>query len=207
MFDFSVPARIMPVVTIETVAQAVPLARALLAGGLSVLEVTLRTDVALDAIRSIAEEVDGVVIGAGTVLTSRARDQAFLAGAGFAVSPGLTDQLLERHDLPILPGIATASELMRGIEAGLSRFKFFPAIPMGGAAVLAAWNGPFPDALFCPTGGVDAISAAGLLSLPNVFCVGGGWMVPRDLIAAGDWSAITRLAAEAAAIGARSTGA
>lgn len=206
MFDLAVSARIMPVLTIETVGQAVPLARALLAGGLSVLEVTLRTDVALDAIRAIVDEVDGVVVGAGTVLNARARDQALRAGAQFAVSPGLTDELLERHDLPILPGVATPSELMWGLEAGLRRFKFFPAIPMGGAAVLTAWNGPFPEALFCPTGGIDAISAAGLLSLPNVFCVGGGWMVPRGLMASGDWSAITRLAVEASAISATSTG-
>ena len=200
MFDLAVPARIMSVVTIETVAQAAPLARALLAGGLSVLEVTLRTDVALDAIRAIVDEVDGVVVGAGTVLNARARDQALRAGARFAVSPGLNDELLERHDLPILAGVATPSELMRGMEAGLRRFKFFPAVPMGGASVLAAWHGPFPDALFCPTGGIDATTAAGLLSLPNVFCIGGGWMVPRSLLAAGDWSAITRLAAEAASI-------
>ena len=207
MFDLAVPARIMPVVTIETVAQAAPVARALLAGGLSVLEVTLRTDVALDAIRAIVDEVDGVVVGAGTVLNARARDQALRAGARFAVSPGLTDELLERHDLPILPGVATPSELMRGMEAGLRRFKFFPAIPMGGAAVLAAWNGPFPDALFCPTGGIDTTTAPGLLSLPNVFCIGGGWMVPRSLLATGDWSAITRLAAEAASISAPLAGA
>ena len=200
MFDLAVPARIMSVVTIETVAQAAPLARALLAGGLSVLEVTLRTDVALDAIRAIVDEVDGVVVGAGTVLNARARDQALRAGARFAVSPGLNDELLERHDLPILPGVATPSELMRGMEAGRRRFKFCPAVPMGGASVLAAWHGPFPDALFCPTGGIDAEKARAYLALSNVICVGGSWVTPAAALKAGDWATVTQLAKECAGL-------
>lgn len=196
-------AVVIPVLTIERAADAPPLAKALVAGGLTVLEVTLRTPAALDAIRLIAAEAPGAVVGAGTVLTQSDRDRAAEAGAAFAVSPGLTAGLLSPHALPLLPGVATASELMSGLEAGLTAFKFFPAVPMGGAAVLKAWAGPFPDAVFCPTGGVDADNAATLLALPNVACVGGAWVAPRALIESGQWSEITRLASQAAALGRR----
>jgi len=193
-------AVVIPVLTVEAVEQAVPLARALVRGGLGVLEVTLRTEPALEAIRRMAGEVEGAVIGAGTVLSRADLDRAAGAGARFAVSPGLTPALLAPHALPLLPGVATPSELMTGLEAGLTAFKFFPAMPMGGAAVLKAWGGPFPQARFCPTGGVDAANAASLLALPNVLCVGGAWVAPRALVEAGRWDEITRLAEQAAAL-------
>lgn len=193
-------AVVIPVLTVESVDHAVPLARALVRGGLTVLEVTLRTEPALEAIRRMATEVEGAVIGAGTVLNPADLDRAAAAGARFAVSPGLTRALLEPHALPLLPGVATPSELMAGLEAGQTAFKFFPAMPMGGAAVLKAWGGPFPQARFCPTGGVDAANAASLLALPNVLCVGGAWVAPPALVNAGRWDEIAALASAAAAL-------
>lgn len=194
-------AVVIPVLTLHRASDAVPLARALVAGGLTVLEVTLRTPAALEAIRLIAANVPDARVGAGTVLTAADRDRAASAGAAFAVSPGLTPNLLAPHDLPLLPGVATASELMLGLEAGLTAFKFFPAMPMGGAALLKAWAGPFPQASFCPTGGIDANNAANLLALPNVACVGGAWVAPGSLVDAGRWDAITALAEQAVALG------
>ncbi|MDP1631668.1 MAG: bifunctional 4-hydroxy-2-oxoglutarate aldolase/2-dehydro-3-deoxy-phosphogluconate aldolase [Caulobacter sp.] len=200
MIDLLRRAVVVPVLTIDSAEQAVPLARALALGGLTVLEVTLRTDAALEAMTRIVGEVEGVVVAAGTVLSRRDLDRAAKAGAAFAVSPGLTRDLVEPHPLPLTPGVATASEIMTGLEAGLTAFKFFPAIPAGGAAVLQAWSSPFPQARFCPTGGVHAGNAASLLALPNVLCVGGAWVAPKGLIDACAWDEITRLATAAAAL-------
>lgn len=202
MIDRLSRAVVVPVLTIESADHAVPLARALVRGGLTVLEVTLRTPVALEAISRIAAEVEHAVVGAGTILGPADLDRAAGAGAVFAVSPGLTPALLAPHDLPLLPGVATPTELMVGLEAGLAAFKFFPAVPMGGVPVMKALAGPFPQARFCPTGGVDQRNAAEFLALPNVLCVGGGWVAPKALIDAGRWDDITALAAAAVRLGA-----
>jgi len=194
---------VIPVLTIERVEDAVPLARALVAGGLKVLEITLRTACAIETIALISREVPDAVTGAGTVLNARDWARAAKAGARFIVSPGLTDPLIKvAADSPLafLPGIATAGELMRGLDAGLSSFKFFPAETSGGAPALKALYGPFADVRFCPTGGVTAKSAPDYLALPNVVCVGGGWVAPNDAIAAGDWDRITALARTASAL-------
>jgi 2-dehydro-3-deoxyphosphogluconate aldolase/(4S)-4-hydroxy-2-oxoglutarate aldolase len=196
-------APVIPVVIIDDLAYAIPLARALVAGGLPVIEITLRTALGLDAIRAIAAEVPGAIVGVGTVLEPRQLTTAEQAGARFAVSPGVTDRLLdaaENASIGLLPGIATASEAMRLIERGYRFAKFFPAEPAGGAAYLAALASPLPQLRFCPTGGVTLETAPNYLKLPNVICVGGSWMVRRDLIAAGDWGGVTRAAAQAAAL-------
>ncbi len=188
---------VIAVLTIERADDAVPLARALAAGGVKVLEVTLRTSEALAAIAAIAREVPEAIVGAGTVLTPRDLERAEQAGARFAVSPGLTEPLIEAaadSALPFLPGVATASELMRGLDAGLEHFKFFPAEAAGGAAVLKALQGPFAQCRFCPTGGITPVNAGAYLALPNVLCVGGGWLAPLEAITAGDWGRITDLA-------------
>jgi 2-dehydro-3-deoxyphosphogluconate aldolase/(4S)-4-hydroxy-2-oxoglutarate aldolase len=188
---------VIAVLTIERERDAIPLARALAAGGVKVLEVTLRTADALAAISAIAREVPEAIVGAGTVLGPRDLERAEQAGARFAVSPGLTEPLLEAASesaLPFLPGVATASELMRGLDAGLEHFKFFPAEAAGGAAVLKALHGPFAHCRFCPTGGITPANASVYLALPGVLCVGGGWLAPADAIDAGDWSRITDLA-------------
>lgn len=195
-------APVLPVLAIEHLDDAVPLARALVDGGLPVLEVTLRTDAALAAITRIAAEVDGAIVGAGTVLTPADLDAIADAGAAFAISPGATDALYTAaaaHRLPWLPAIATASELMRGLDHGYRRFKFFPAEAAGGVAALKAFAGPFPQARFCPTGGIDASSAPRYRALPNVITVGGSWMVPKDAIETRDWARITELACECGA--------
>ena len=196
-------APVIPVLTIERLADAVPLARALVAGGLRALEVTLRTDAAIDAIEAIAAAVPEAVVGAGTVLNPSDWERAAKAGARFIVSPGITERLIAvaaGSSVAWLPGVATASELMRGLDAGLTHFKFFPAETSGGAPALKALHGPFADIRFCPTGGISAKSAADYLVLPNVLCVGGGWVAPNDAIAAGDWGRITALSAAAAAL-------
>jgi len=193
-------APVIPVLIIEDEAHAVPLARALVAGGLTVLEVTLRTPAALPSIRRMAEEVEGAVVGAGTVLTSAARQAAADAGAAFAVSPGLIEGEGADGPVPLLPGVATATELMSGLRAGYTRFKLFPANVVGGPAALKAFQSPFPQARFCPTGGVDAGNAADYLALSNVVCVGGSWVAPVDAVRAGDWSRITALAHAAAGL-------
>ena len=196
-------APVIPVLTIERLADAVPLARALVAGGLRALEVTLRTDAAIDAIEAIAAAVPEAVVGAGTVLNPSDWERAAKAGARFIVSPGITERLIAvaaGSSVAWLPGVATASELMRGLDAGLTHFKFFPAETSGGAPALKALHGPFADIRFCPTGGISAKSAAAYLVLPNVLCVGGGWVAPNDAIAAGDWGRITALSAAAAAL-------
>lgn len=190
---------VIPVVVIEDAGAAIPLARALVAGGVRPIEVTLRTPAALDAIRAMTE-VEGAVVGAGTVLTERDLEAAKAAGALFAVSPGSTPSLLRAArdlDLPLLPGVATASELMMGLEAGYDAFKFFPAANIGGPGALAALAGPFPRPRFCPTGGVTLRSAPDYLALPNVGCVGGSWLTPKVALEAGDWAHVEGLAREA----------
>ncbi|WP_149789303.1 bifunctional 4-hydroxy-2-oxoglutarate aldolase/2-dehydro-3-deoxy-phosphogluconate aldolase [Lutimaribacter pacificus] len=195
-------APVIPVLVIEDAAHAVPLAQALVAGGLPVLEVTLRTPVALEAIAAMSQ-VAGGIVGAGTVLTPDDVTAARAAGAQFAVSPGATDRLLdacEAADLPILPGAATATEAMRLLERGYDTLKFFPASAIGGAPALRALGGPLPQLRFCPTGGIDTVNAPDYLSLPNVLCVGGSWVAPRKLVENGEWAAITGLARQAAAL-------
>lgn len=195
-------APVVPVLTIEDAADAVPLARALVAGGLYALEVTLRTPAALDCIARIAGEVEGAVVGAGTILNRDQRRAAVKAGARFGVSPGLIPDDSVEGPLPMLPGIATASELMAGLARGHSLFKLFPANIVGGVGALKAFASPFPQARFCPTGGVTLDNAPDYLSQPNVICVGGSWVVPPEALRAGDWVRIQELAREAAALSA-----
>jgi 2-dehydro-3-deoxyphosphogluconate aldolase/(4S)-4-hydroxy-2-oxoglutarate aldolase len=199
-------APVMPVVVLENADDAVPLARALVAGGLPAIEVTLRTPAALAAIRAIAEEVPEAVVGAGTVVTPKNATDAVAAGARFLVSPGATPALLDAMEAcgaPFLPGVSTASEAMALLEREVNEMKFFPAEASGGAAALKALAGPLPQARFCPTGGITLATAATYLALANVGCVGGSWMVPGEALAAGDWQRITSLAADAAALAAR----
>jgi len=195
-------APVVPVLVIHDVAHARPLAQALVAGGLPALEVTLRTPVALEAIAEMAQ-VAGGVVGAGTLLTPADVQAAKAAGAKFGVSPGATDILLdacESANLPLLPGAATSSEVMRLLERGYSVQKFFPAEANGGAPALKSIGGPLPQVSFCPTGGVSLTNAPNYLSLSNTLCVGGSWVAPQNLIDAGDWDAITELARQAAAL-------
>lgn len=194
-------APVVPVVVIERLADAAPLARALVAGGLSAIEVTLRTEAALEAIRIIAAEVEGAVVGVGTVLNPRQLAAAQEAGARFAVSPGATEALLEAAHSSgalLLPGIANASQAMALIERGYRFAKFFPAEPAGGAPYLKALASPLPQLRFCPTGGVTLESAPSYLALPNVICVGGSWMLKPEIIAARDWGKVTAASERAA---------
>ena len=194
---------VVPVVVVHELATAVPIARALVAGGLPVIELTLRTPVALDAIRAIADEVPEILVGAGTVLSAGQAKQALDAGAQFLVSPGATPPLLAgmaETGLSFLPGTATVSEVLAVLEAGWTEMKFFPAEAAGGTAYLSSIASPVPTARFCPTGGITLASARGYLSLPNVGCVGGSWLTPREAVASGDWGRVERLAAEAAAL-------
>ncbi|CUR62448.1 multifunctional 4-hydroxy-2-oxoglutarate aldolase and 2-dehydro-3-deoxy-phosphogluconate aldolase [metagenome] len=196
-------APVVPVVVLDDVAHAVPVARALVAGGLPVIELTLRTPVALDAIAAIAAEVPEITVGAGTVLTPRHAEQAVAAGAQFLVSPGATPDLLRGLSdagVPFLPGTATVSEVMAVLEAGVTEMKFFPAEASGGAAFLTSIASPVPAARFCPTGGITAATAASYLALPNVGCVGGSWLTPADALDAKDWDRVQALASEAAAL-------
>lgn len=196
-------APVVPVVIVETIEDAVPLARALVQGGLPVIEVTLRTPIALDAVRAIAAEVEDAIVGVGTVLDPAQLAASERAGARFAVSPGHTPRLLDaaaQSNLPLLPGIATASEAIALIERGYAFAKFFPAEPAGGHAYLSALASPLPQLRFCPTGGITPESAPRYLALPNVACVGGSWMLPRQRIAAKDWAAITTASRVAAAL-------
>ncbi|WP_182525665.1 bifunctional 4-hydroxy-2-oxoglutarate aldolase/2-dehydro-3-deoxy-phosphogluconate aldolase [Nocardioides dongkuii] len=197
-------APVVPVVVLDSVAHAVPVARALVAGGVPVVELTLRTPVALDAIRAIASSVPEITVGAGTVTSPRQAEAAYDAGAQFLVSPGLTPALLagmRETGLPFLPGTATVSEVLAALEAGCTELKFFPAEASGGAAYLRSIASVVPTARFCPTGGITAASAPAYLALDNVGCVGGSWLTPADALAAGDWDRVTRLAAAAAALG------
>jgi 2-dehydro-3-deoxyphosphogluconate aldolase / (4S)-4-hydroxy-2-oxoglutarate aldolase len=196
-------APVIPVIVLHEVAHAVPLARALLAGGIRMLEITLRTPVALACMEAIARDVPQAVVGAGTVRSAADAQAASMAGARFAVSPGYTPrvgQACRDLGLPLLPGVATGSEIMAAQEDGIGEMKFFPALQAGGLAMLKAWNGPFADVGFCPTGGVSVQNAPDFLALPNVRCVGGSWLVPIDAMQTGDWARITQLAKEAAAL-------
>ncbi|QDI71342.1 keto-deoxy-phosphogluconate aldolase [Streptomyces calvus] len=198
-------APVVPVVVVEDAADAVPLARALVAGGLPAIEVTLRTPAAPDAIRAVAGEVPGAVVGAGTVITPGQVAEAVDAGARFLVSPGWTDTLLEAmraSGLPFLPGVSTTSEVVALLERGVREMKFFPAQAAGGTAYLKSLAGPLPQARFCPTGGIGPDSAPDYLALPNVGCVGGSWMLPADAVAARDWDRVERLARAAAGLSA-----
>jgi 2-dehydro-3-deoxyphosphogluconate aldolase / (4S)-4-hydroxy-2-oxoglutarate aldolase len=193
-------APVIPVIVLQDLAHAVPMARALVAGGIRMLEVTLRTAVALRCMEAIARDVPEAVVGAGTVRSAADARAAALAGARFAVSPGYTSAIgraCRDAGLPLLPGVATGGEIMAACEDGFTELKFFPAQQAGGVAMLKAWAGPFFDVCFCPTGGVTPQNAPDFLALPNVACVGGSWLAPADALVQGDWARIERLAREA----------
>ena len=190
-------APVIPVIVLNKVEHAVPMAKALVAGGIRVLEVTLRTPQGLACIEAIAKAVPQAIVGAGTVRSAADAAAAAQAGARFAVSPGYTSKLgqaCRNLGLPLLPGVATSSEIMAAMEDGLSELKFFPAVQSGGIQMLKAWQGPFGDVRFCPTGGISPANAAEFLALSNVVCVGGSWLVPASAVEAGNWSQITDLA-------------
>jgi 2-dehydro-3-deoxyphosphogluconate aldolase/(4S)-4-hydroxy-2-oxoglutarate aldolase len=193
---------VMPVMVIQDLENAVPLAKALVAGGIRVLEITLRTPVALDAIRAIAKEVPEAIVGAGTILNEQQLQAAADAGAVFAISPGLTAKLLtaaQKSSIALIPGISSLSELMLGMEYSLDHFKFFPAENAGGVPMLKAIAGPIPQVTFCPTGGISLKNYNEYLALPNVACCGGSWLAPADVVANKDWAKVTQLAQEAIA--------
>ena len=201
-YKIAATAPVIPVIVIDDVAHAEPMAEALVANGLPVLEVTLRTDAAFEAIRTMAK-VSGAIVGAGTVLTAADAEKARAAGASFAVAPGTTPAILKAAgglDLPIIPGAITASEVMTCLDLGYDMLKFFPAEPSGGIKALSSLAGPLPQARFCPTGGVGPANAKEYLALKNVVCVGGSWVVDPKLVAKKDWSEIGRRAAEAAVL-------
>lgn len=192
---------VMPVVVIEDAGIAEQLARVLLTAGVATIEVTLRTPAALDAIKAIAKSVPEMAVGAGTVLGEKDLDAAIEAGARYALAPGASKKLLKaarKADIPFIPGVATASEIMEGLDAGYECFKFFPAENLGGAAALKSLGAPLPQARFCPTGGIGADKVASYLALDNVLCVGGSWITPAHKLKAGDWAAIETLAKQAA---------
>ncbi len=194
---------VIPVIVIDRLEDAVPLARALVAGGIRVLEVTLRTPVALKAIEAIANEVEGAITGVGTITQPKDFDAALKAGALFGVSPGLTPELVAAardSALPLLPGVMTPSDVIAARAAGFTELKLFPAQQAGGVGMLKALGGPFPDVSFCPTGGISAATAPDFLALPNVACVGGSWLTPAGAVADRDWGRITTLARETAAL-------
>lgn len=191
---------VMPVIVIEQIEHAVPLAKALVAGGIKVLEVTLRTPEALDAVKAMAEQVPEAIVGVGTLTQAEQFQQCLDAGAQFAVSPGLTQNIIDASldsPLPLLPGVFTPSEAMRAADAGFEYLKLFPAQQAGGMGMLKAMGSPFPNLSFCPTGGISANDFRDYLALPNVVCVGGSWLAPKAAVQAGDWQAITALAAAA----------
>ena len=194
---------VMPVIVLDRVSDAVPLARALVAGGICVLEVTLRTAAALESVRVIRAEVPEALVGVGTITTPAELDAAQAAGAVFGVSPGASLSLLRAiaaSGLPFLPGVMTPSEVIAARDAGFEAMKLFPAAQAGGIGMLKALAGPFPGLVFCPTGGIDASTAPAFLALPNVLCVGGSWLAPKALVEAGDWAAIEHIARGAAAL-------
>ena len=196
-------APVIPVIVLHQLEHAVPMAKALVAGGVRMLEVTLRTPQALACMEAIAREVPQAVVGAGTARNPAEVQAAARAGARFVVSPGYTSkvgQACRDLALPLLPGVATGSEIMMALDDGFTQLKFFPAVQAGGTAMLKAWSGPFAEAQFCPTGGVSLQNARDFLALPNVVCVGGSWLVPQDALEQGDWSRITQLARETAAL-------
>lgn len=202
--DVMSDAPVIPVIVVDKVSDAVPLARALVAGGIRMLEVTLRTPAALGAIEAIASEVPQAVAGAGTVRSVADAQAAASAGARFVVSPGYASAVgraCRELGLPLLPGVATGSEIMAAMEDGYTQLKFFPAMQAGGLAMLKALGGPFFDVKFCPTGGLTAANAGEFLALPNVVCVGGSWLTPADAVASGDWDRITQLARAASRLG------
>ena len=195
---------VIPVIVLTDTAQAVQMARALVAGGIRMLEVTLRTPQALACIEAIAAQVPEAVVGAGTVRSAADAQASAMAGARFIVSPGYTTalgQACRDLALPLLPGVATGSEIMMAMADGLTELKFFPAMQAGGAAMLKAWGGPFGDVRFCPTGGLTAANAVDFLALPNVVCIGGSWLTPPDVLARGNWAQITALAFQASRLG------
>lgn len=203
LIDIMRTSPVIPVIAIDELQQAVPLARALVAGGIRVLEVTLRTAHGLAAIRAIAEQVPQAIVGVGTLTRPEEFVAARDAGAVFGVSPGLTPALIgaaRASGLPLLPGVMTPSEVMAAREAGFNQLKLFPAVPAGGVGMLKALAGPLPDALFCPTGGISLETAPQFLALDNVACVGGSWLTPREALRSGDWPAITALARAASAL-------
>lgn len=194
---------VIPVLLIDKAKDAVPLARALAKGGLPAIEITLRTTAALDAIRAVSEDVPEAIVGAGTILNAAHYEQAVRAGSQFIVSPGVTDAILDAADqstIPLLPGCATASEVMSLRERGYTHVKFFPAEQAGGAPYLKALSSPLAGTFFCPTGGISLSNAMSYLQLPNVLCIGGSWIAPKELVNDGKWDEITTLAAAAAAL-------
>jgi 2-dehydro-3-deoxyphosphogluconate aldolase/(4S)-4-hydroxy-2-oxoglutarate aldolase len=198
--DVMLDQPVIPVIVLNDVAHAVPMAKALVAGGIRMLEITLRTPVALDCMRAIANEVPEAVVGAGTIRSAADAKAALAAGARFGVSPGYTTTVgktCQDIGLPLLPGVATGSEIMKAQEDGFTELKFFPAMQAGGPNLLKAWAGPFGDIKFCPTGGVSLENAPTLLALPNVVVVGGSWLTPGDVMARGEWDKITQMASDA----------
>jgi 2-dehydro-3-deoxyphosphogluconate aldolase/(4S)-4-hydroxy-2-oxoglutarate aldolase len=198
--DVMLDQPVIPVIVLNDVAHAVPMAKALVAGGIRMLEITLRTPVALDCMRAIANEVPEAVVGAGTIRSAADARAALAAGARFGVSPGYTTTVgktCQDIGLPLLPGVATGSEIMKAQEDGFTELKFFPAMQAGGPNLLKAWAGPFGDIKFCPTGGVSLENAPTLLALPNVVVVGGSWLTPGDVMARGEWDKITQMASDA----------
>lgn len=194
---------VIPVLLIDDLSHAVPLARALAKGGLTAIEVTLRTSAALDSIKAIAQEVPEAIVGAGTILNADNYEAAENAGAKFIVSPGLTGELIDiadDSDIPLLPGSISPSELMSALEEGYEFLKFFPAEAAGGIDFVKSLSSPFANVKFCPTGGITQATASAWLNLPNVVCIGGSWIAPKQLVQDGNWDAITKLAAQAAAI-------
>jgi len=194
---------VIPVLLIDKVEHAVPLARALAKGGLPAIEITLRTAAALDAIRAVADEVPEAIVGAGTILNAKQYEQAAKAGSRFIVSPGATKQIVDAandSDVPLLPAAITPSEMLALREEGYTHLKFFPAEQAGGAPFLKALSSPLAGTFFCPTGGISLANAKTYLSLPNVVCVGGSWVAPKELVEAGEWDAITKLAGDAASL-------
>lgn len=203
LLDIMQASPVIPVIAIDDINQAVPLAKALVAGGIRVLEVTLRTAHGLAAIRAISEQVPEAIVGVGTLLRPEEFIAARDAGAVFGVSPGLTPALIEgakKSGLPLLPGTMTPSEVMAAREAGFKQLKLFPAVPAGGVGMLNAMAGPLQDVIFCPTGGISQETAPQFLACKNVACVGGSWLTPKDAMQAGDWAKITALAAAASAL-------
>ncbi len=195
--EFLEPIGVMPVIVIDRVEEAVPITNALKAGGIKAVEITLRTKAALDGIRAIKAECEGVLVGVGTVINQQNLKDVAAIGVDFAVSPGCTPDLIrcaQDEGVELLPGIATPSEAMMGMELGLSCFKLFPAVAVGGIPLLKSFAGPLPQISFCPTGGLTIDSFTDFLDLPNVACVGGTWLVPKDKVAAQDWAAITEIA-------------
>jgi 2-dehydro-3-deoxyphosphogluconate aldolase/(4S)-4-hydroxy-2-oxoglutarate aldolase len=191
---------VMPVMVIDRIDDAVPLAQALVEGGIRVLEITLRTEAGLEAVKRIRQEVPGAIVGVGTISSPQLLEASIEAGAAFGVSPGTPPTLLKAivaSGLPFFPGVATMTEVMQVMESGLTVMKFFPAVAAGGVKMLESFAGPFPQVEFCPTGGINAANAPEFFKLKNVVCVGGSWLTPKNLIANGDWAGITRLAQEA----------